>query len=61
MIYTEGDVVIHKVTRIEMTIITVLPPILANGKQLLYCDYLNENGLEVLKSFTSEQLLLRSC
>jgi hypothetical protein len=61
MIYAEGDVVIDKVTKIEMTIITVLPPILANGKQLLYCDYLSENGLEVLKSFTIEQLLLRNC
>ena len=59
MEYAKGDEVIHRVTRVEMTVTTVLPTILANGKQLLYCDYLSDDGLERLKSFTSEQLLLR--
>ena len=60
MTLKKGNIVIHKKTKIEMLISTILPTELTSGKKLLYCEYLNNEGLIVYKSFSSEMLQLKS-
>ena len=58
--FKKGNIVLHKETKNEMLISVILPTELASGKQLLYCEYPNKEGLIVYKSFSSEILQLKS-